>query len=174
MKTLELKHLKPYVRPECYFGETYEGYYEFIGQNRDSDSLTRSNFEVARERLEKIETENNDECGWIVSRQGHWICGWIEIIYIHQKANPELIQEAENMSEEMEGYPVLNEEHWSQLQGEERNAYWKNLSVRHRLEYIQEYNEREAGKYAQLVSIFAARRGYVPSNSGSLDETLDS
>lgn len=173
MKTLELKHLKPYVMPKNYFGETYEEYYVFLGQNRDSDSITRSNFEVARERLEGIETENNDEYGWIISRQSHWACGWLEIIYIHQRAKHELIQAAEEMLEDLKNYPVLNDDHWSELQYDERNEYWKYLSIKHRVEYIQEYNERETGKYAQPISIFAARHNYVPSNSGALDETLD-
>jgi hypothetical protein len=43
--------VKPWSHPECYSGQTWEGYYSAgFGQSRDSDSLERSNFAVAAKR----------------------------------------------------------------------------------------------------------------------------
>ena len=132
-----------------------------VGQHRDSDVLERSNFQVAQERLEKV----NPDC-YTIESENHWAVGWVEHLLV-DPTNAAAIQEAEAMREAIEKYPILDEDHFSNLEYEEAAEYWANMSVRDRVEACQESD----------VSIFAARRNYVDDNSdpcGRLHEYLTS
>ncbi len=126
--------LNEWTMPECYFGATWEGYYVFLGQNRDSDSLGRSNFTCA---LEAIGGESEHEGGVQVVRESHWACGWIEWIAV--PAGPSIaLAKALEIVEGLESYPVVNEDHWSEVEMEEANEVWKNCyDVSERIEYIR-------------------------------------
>lgn len=119
-------------RPECYMGETYENYFVGLGQNRDSDALERSNFQSALKRL-----GGESETIFIV-RAGHWAVGWIEWIAIHKSD-----ESAQKTQYDIEGalanYPVLNEDHFSELETEEANEVWSNCyDESERVKYIRE------------------------------------
>jgi hypothetical protein len=55
MTLTEPKHLKLWKHPDNYLGATWYDYYVVLGQHRDSDVITRSNFRVAKAELEAIE-----------------------------------------------------------------------------------------------------------------------
>ena len=58
-----------------FLGEVPENNLLFVyAQNRDSDRLTRSNFECI---LKELGGESETVC---VIRYGHWACGWVEYI----------------------------------------------------------------------------------------------
>ena len=122
--------------PDCYMGETYEDYFVGLSQHRDSDSLSRSNFESA---LEDLGGESDTV---FVVRAGHWAVGWIEWIAIHEDD-----LEALRIQYEIEGaladYPVLNEEHHSELEMEEASRVWDQCySDNDRIEYIRDHRNQ--------------------------------
>jgi hypothetical protein len=142
--------------PENYSGEVWPGYYVFLGQNRDSDSLTRSNFTCALKAIGG-ESETVE-----VIREGHWACGWIEYIAIHQD-DEKALKIADEIMSDLESYPVVNEDHWSNLEYEEACDYWEKMTVRDRAEYCARAD----------ISIFAARRPYLPQDdTGALFDML--
>ena len=150
------QHLKLWTMPESYFGETWPGYYVFLSQHRDSDSLTRSNFECAIAALSKVSED------FEIVRESHWAVGWVEWIAIHQD-DSEALRLADKMQAKLNDYPVLNEDHWSELEWNEAQNFWERLSIRDRAELCA-----EAG-----LSIFAARRPWIPEgDNGSIYERL--
>lgn len=150
------KHLKLWTMPDSYFGASWPGYYVFLSQHRDSDSLTRSNFICGLEALGG-ESETVQ-----VIRESHWAVGWVEWIAIHQD-DTEALKIADSIMDKLDGYPVVNEDHWSQLEWDEAQDYWERLSISERVELCQ-----DAG-----VCIFAARHNWIPSDdSGYIFERL--
>jgi len=136
--------------PDSYCGASWPDYYIFLGQNRDSSALQRSNFRVALERLGGETGEDDNGISLVtVVRESHWACGWIEWIAIHKTAT-EQIKLAEEMESKLEDYPVLCEDDWSNLEYEEAMSYWESLSLENRIEMCAEKG----------VSIFVARRTY--------------
>lgn len=102
------------------------------GQNRDSDSLTRSNFAVQLAELERIESELQVEGEEYVDvyelhRFGHWACGWVEIIIVRPDS-PAAVYCAE-LADSLADYPVADEEHLSQLECDEAAESWDNYGA---------------------------------------------
>lgn len=142
-------HLKKWVHPECYLGETYYDYYVFLGRHRDSDLLTNSNFEVGLKQLQAVQSPNGDPEGndtVYVARASHDLVGWVEIILVHE-SDTAALKRAEELLGDLDGYPVLDEDAWSQREDEYVQEYWDGLPVRCRDDYV---------RWAEL-SIFAAR-----------------
>lgn len=136
-----------------------------ISQTRDSGCLTRSNFECFQKHLEKIEDEGNT---WQIHRFGHWACGWFEIFTIKPGSEAEtLARETENA---LENYPVIDEEHFCELEEEEASETWQGMDISERVELIQRLEPRYDGK---PISIFSARRDYFPNDDqGTIREYL--
>lgn len=155
MELENLKALKRWTLPDSYGGAHWPEYFVFLAQHRDSDSLTRSNFICG---LEAIGGESETV---ILVREGHWAVGWVEWIAIHE-SDITALQNADGIACALEDYPVVNEDHWSELEWNEAAEYWERMSVRERAEYCE-----RAG-----VSIFAARRDYFPQDCGNLLELL--
>jgi len=151
MKMLEhlenLRALKRWTLPDSYAGAEWSEYFVFLGQSRDSSALERYNFECG---LEALEGESETV---IVVRERHWAVGWVEWIAIHESDTAAIVR-AEGMLCALEDYPVLDETHFSELEWSEAENYWQQLPIRYRVELCA-----EAG-----VSIFAARRDYIPSD----------
>jgi hypothetical protein len=154
MQIENFKAIKRWTLPDSYCGATWEDYFVFLGQSRDSSTLERSNFECGLEAL-------GGECeGVIVVRENHWAVGWVEWIAIH-KDNSEALEAADEMLCALSDYPILNESHFSELELSEAENYWQQLPIRYRVELCQ-----EAG-----VSVFAARHDWLPSeDSGYIYE----
>lgn len=151
-----LKAIKRWERPSDYFGANWPEYFVFLGQHRDSDSVTRSNFEVG---LRELGGESETV---IVVRERHWAVGWVEWIGIHE-SDEAAIQAADEMLCAIESYPVLSDDHHSELEWNEACEYWERMSVRERVDYCRDAD----------ISIFAARRDYLPEDpSGYLFESL--
>ena len=128
-------NLDEWTMPRNYFGATWEGHYVFLGQNRDSDALDRSNF---RSALKAIGDESEHENGVTVVHEGHWACGWIEWIAIPFGPSIALAKACE-IQEGLESYPVVNESDWSELETEEADEVWARCyDRRERVEYIRD------------------------------------
>ena len=154
------KFLKKWALPPDYFGANWPEYFVFLGQNRDSDCLTRSNFIVGLQRL------GGESDTVQVVRESHWAVGWVEWIAIHE-SDAAAIEAADKMLSDLEGYPALSDDHWGEMEYSEACDYWESMSVRERANYIA---ESDCG-----VSIFSARRDYLPQDdNGRLYERLTS
>lgn len=146
-KIYEPAYLKLWTRPDSYFGEVWHGYYVFLGQHRDSDILTRSNF------ISGLESIGGESETVHLVRESHWAVGWVEWIAIHQDDSSAL-EKADSIMRRLEDYPVIDEQHWSEMEWEEAESLWSGMTVRDRADYCQ-----KAG-----ISIFAARRDYIPED----------
>ena len=147
--------LTKWKQPETYIGQNWESYYVFLNQRRDSDALERSNF---RSALANIGGESDTV---LVVRERHRTYGWIEWIAIHEDdmgAREAAIEILEYLSE----YPVVNGEDYAEEEYGQILENWCNLTIRQRVACC-----REAG-----VSIFAARRDYLPADDGTLYSML--
>lgn len=157
------QRLKKWTLPESYMGAAWDGYYVFLGQNRDSDSVSRSNFICALEALGgETGFDEGDVAGVAVIREGHWACGWIEWIAIHE-TNEKALRAADKIMRDLEAYPVVSEDHLSQLEFDEACEYWERCSLRERIALAADNG----------LSIFVARRDELPEDhTGSLMEAL--
>ena len=151
-----LRALERWTMPDSYFGAEWPEYFVFLSQCRDSDALTRSNFECGLRAL------GGESETVIVIRERHCLVGWVEWIAIHE-SNVEAILAADEMRCAIDSYPVLNEDHFSELEWTEAQHEWEMAPLKYRVELCA-----EAG-----VSIFAARRDYIPSDdSGFIFERM--
>jgi hypothetical protein len=148
--------LSIWTRPNNYTGPEWSDYYVFLSQTRDSDTLTRSNFICA---LEQVGGESETV---IVVNESHWAVGWIEWIAIH-KDDAKSLAIAEDIAEALESYPVVNEDHWSELEWNEACDFWESLSISERIAYCKDVG----------LSIFAARSSTIPpDDNGALYDLL--
>lgn len=129
-------------------GASWPEYYVFLGRTRDSDALSRSNFQSA---LRLLGGENDP--GVLVVRESHWAVGWVEWIAIHESWD-ETLEKANTIADKLEDYPVVDENDWSEMEFEEACESWEGMSVRERVEMLQEYG----------LCIFAARRAELPQD----------
>lgn len=117
-------------------GKTWEGWLVFLGQTRDSDCLTRSNFIVARDALYKRASVSaadalGEETVQSVTER-HWACGWVEWIAIHP-SDLGVVALANEIAAKLDSYPVVDEDHWSQLEHNEACENWDRSSVHEEL-----------------------------------------
>ncbi len=109
----------------------YSDLFVLLARTRDSDLLAESNWEVA---LEKLGGESESV---VIHRYSHWLCGWLEYLCVRE-GTPQY-QLAEEMEESLDGYPVLDDEHYSNLESETADRLWKeDYSWRERVEHIRE------------------------------------
>jgi len=135
-----------YKRPRNYMGPDFFDYYVGLQRTRDSKSLERANFDSFLKLL------GGESESVLVIRDHHWLCGWIETIYIH-KNSVDLVVKADHILTDLKDYPVVDEILWSEYENDEKCSYWDSLGLR---EKIQECVR--AG-----ISFFAARREHIPS-----------
>lgn len=83
-------------------------------KTRDSDALERSNFQII---FDKFDALDPDEENWEVCSFNHWACGWFEIIIV--KEDSSVGKAALAFESSLEEYPILDEDHYSQLTFEE-------------------------------------------------------
>lgn len=117
-----------------------------VSQTRDSGCLERSNFACALAQL------GGESDTVQVHRFGHWGPGWYELILVRPDSPAMAI--AEKIEASLANYPVLNEDHYSDLEFTEACENWQRMSVRDRVHACQRYR----------VSIFAARRDEMPES----------
>jgi hypothetical protein len=144
-------HLRKWDHPtpwDCsvnFIGEKPHGY-SVYSRNRDSTILDNTNFEEFLKRL-------GGESEWVaIVRHRHWACSWIEYLMLKEDAPHTLIEIAIQTTKELDAYPILNEELYSEAQFNSMQTFWDNLSIEGRIDYC-----KEAG-----ISILAARHSLPP------------
>jgi len=139
-----------------YFGDMPDNkWFCLLTQNRDSDCLTRSNFTSALEIL------GGESPTVKIDRFGHWACGWWESLSVAEGS--EAYKKALEIEAKLKDYPLVNEDHFNQLQWDEATEYWNSLSIRDRVELCQRYK----------INSLQARHDIIPQDdSGALFEYL--
>ena len=136
--------------------EDQKHFYMVAGQSRDSSTLERSNFECF---LSELGGESDTVQ---VHRFGHWAVGWIEEILI-DPTDTTAVDKARSILAALDNYPVVNEDHFSELQWNEAADFWQSLPVGERVELCQK----------EGISIFEARHNWLPqSDNGGIFEYL--
>jgi hypothetical protein len=119
--------LKRWTMPDSYFGAKWPDYYSAgVGQSRDSDALERSNFECMLKALGG-ETETV-----IVVEESHWAVGWVQWIAIHE-SDGKALAIADDIRSNLDDYPIVNEDHFSELEWNEAADYWDSLSAQQKV-----------------------------------------
>lgn len=79
----------------------------------------------------------------IVIRESHWAVGWVEWIAIHA-TDDKALEIADRLKDKLENYyPVLNEEHFSDLETEEANEVWSSCyNWKDRIAYIRDHESQ--------------------------------
>jgi hypothetical protein len=80
-----------------------------VAHNRDSDTLTESNFKVVKLWLDDYDPEGHDH---EVHRFTHWACGWFEIILV--RPDSACATKATMIEDKLENYPILDEFDYSE------------------------------------------------------------
>lgn len=131
------------------------------GTNRDADVRTRANWKALNNVLDEIDPDGNDH---EVHRFGHWGPGWFEIVLV--RPDTKCAEEAESIENGLADYPCVSDEVLSEEEDAEITSIWENSSVKERLEYIQEANDRGYGNGPEhVVKIWAARKDEMPGGN---------
>ena len=100
--------MKKWSRSENYIGESYNDYYVLLSHHRDSGLVEKSNFNSALKML-------NGESDTIkVVRFSHWLCGWVEMILIHE-SDTKSVDKGNEIEKALESYPILDEDAFGEM-----------------------------------------------------------
>lgn len=166
--------------PDSYAGYNPTGHIIVVTCGRDSDALTRTNWDAAARRLLKacgIESVASlagdgwwnapkpDEAPPIYQWEARCsLTGWIRYLMVRPDAPAAVLEEVQEIANDLAGYPALDEDAWSELECEEASKFWAEMSPRDRARVII-----DSGSDA---SIFTARRDYIPSDCGAIESWL--
>ena len=121
-----------------------------LTRNRDSDTLTESNWRSALKLLGG-EGDNVE-----ILRFGHWACGWWEALAVKQGTPQHAI--ALEIEERLEGYPVVDENDWSELEEETAAQVWRDCyRPKERIAYIREH--RNQFDFRGMADLLGCARG---------------
>lgn len=106
------KHLTPWKHPPYYMGKDWTGWLVApCGRSRDSDNAELSNWDAQLERIPESDTVK-------IVRENHWAVGWVEWLAIRPE-DAAAVAEGEKIGDELEVYPLLDEDAYCQLEAEE-------------------------------------------------------
>lgn len=133
-----------------------------VSRTRDSGPLAESNFACTVREIRKAAQADEDEAGdWSIERFGHWGPGWFEIIVV--RPGTEAARVAQEISDALEDYPVVDEDDFSEREWEAACDAWEHSSLRGRVELLQDARQ----------CIFAARRHEFPNDpQGAIRDRL--
>ena len=147
--TYKPETLKRWTMPDSYIGAVWPNYFSAgVSQSRDSDALERSNFAcMLRELGGESDTVQ-------IVHAGHWAVGWVEWIAIHQDDETAL-RKANAIKAALEDYPVIDDEHFSEVEIEDANETWTQcFDVKERIAYIRRHRSQfDFHDYADLMAV---------------------
>jgi hypothetical protein len=170
MDAIEHLETTAWKHPRDYGGFSPDGDYCILSKHRESDALTRSNWDCISAELnaEPYDGGADDFSNRPITyhwRAGHWAVGWVEYLMLRADAPDAIKQTAGEIICALSDYPVYDEDHYSELEYTETAEYWEHMRVRDRFDAIKQS--------ASTVSIFAARHATLPADdSGALFEYL--
>lgn len=161
------ENLTRWTLPRYYAGATWEGYFVApVSRNRDSDILTESNFDQQWEALSahSADVPGVDESSPQIVREGHWLCGWVEWVAIHE-SNESALRAADKIAERIDRYPILNEDDFSRREDESAQKVWAECyNMKERIAYLRRHrNQFEFYSFADLLAVARGRyfNGYA-------------
>lgn len=117
-------------------------------QNRDSDVLTRSNYEVMSEDLGE---------GAESLSASHWACGWIEYLLVNPE-DSEAVRKAEDWERALADYPVCDDYKFSEAEQQEADEVWANCyDAYDRIDYIRQF--RNQFEFHDMDDLMSCVRG---------------
>ena len=127
------ERLERWKLPRDYFGAEWPDYYSAgVGRSRDSDCLAESNFDAM---LAELGGESDTVH---VVRESHWAVGWVEWIAIHE-SDDKALRAADRLRQNLDDYPVLDEEDHSRREWEECARVWSDCYTdRERVKYLRD------------------------------------
>lgn len=110
--------------PKDYMGFEPTGDILLYTKTRDSSLLEESNFEMIYDALLNL---GDDEAvyEW---RADHWACGWVDYLMLKQNAPEAMLRRAYKIFDDLEGYPVFNEDDYSQRRYNAAVDCWRDMS----------------------------------------------
>jgi len=145
-----------------YIGKSYDDYYILCGHSRDSKIWEESNYQSIKRYLEKKNVHFIEICS------NHWAVGWIESIGI-QEEDYEAIEEANEILERLEDYPIFDEEDFSQREMEEEFKIYSMIKedlIRKFLQNSMTYEEKK--EYCKKVWFFDPQKEKIRDVAGRL------
>ena len=112
--------MQKWSRSENSIGETYFDYYVLLSHHRDSGLVEESNFWSALKML------NGESDTVKIIRASHWLCGWVEMILIHE-SDKESIDKGNEIEKALENYPILDEDDFYERESEKIKEIIKDL-----------------------------------------------
>lgn len=110
-----------------------------VSINRDTEScVTLSNWQVCQDMMDK------DNIEYEIHNFGHWGCGWFEIIIV----NPDSQDFVEKIEGLLSEYPVIDENHHSQLEMEKDDQSWDQYGYR---EFVRGYNDIASNETEEYI-----------------------
>ncbi len=107
-----------------YMGYDLSHYYILISKTRDSEMEELSNYESIlsdmRLNFTNKECEAEEEKGWCIASFGHWACGWVESIMIHE-SEEEIIEFGNEVQHDIQENGLYNEDDYYEREMEYRN-----------------------------------------------------
>lgn len=120
-----------------YAGADRSGWVVGISKTRDSDALSRANFDCLLELLGG-EQEGKVEIFGV----NHWACGWVDQIQVHKDAEKEIEILLECLNS-LDNYPVLSDDKYSEYEMNEANEVWANCyTKKDRIEYMRKHKSQ--------------------------------
>lgn len=118
-----------------------------LTHNRDSDVLTESNWDCALERL------GGESDTVEIFNFGHWACGWWEVLCVIEGSEAHKL--ALEIESDLDSYPVLDEDDFSEREMNEANEVWeKCYNKKERLNYIRKFkNQFEFHDFKDLMCV---------------------
>jgi len=116
-----------------------------LGTYRDADLITQSNFEVLTKWLQNTDSKNET---WTEESSRHWAVGYMANVLVKPGTRAETI--LRDATKAITEYPVLDEEHYWDLEFSECELFWDQLSISERVKLLQDSQD----------SVFAARASY--------------
>lgn len=150
-------------RPPHYGGFSPDGDYLIASQHRESDVLSRANWQSACADL-GAQAYDEGQAGFINRpavyhwRAGHWAVRWVEYLMIRRDAPQSTIEAAADIICSLSDYPVLDDELFSAMEHDEAAEIWRNCyDPQERAEYIR--NNRDQFEFRSIGDMLGCVRG---------------
>jgi hypothetical protein len=85
-----------------------------VSRSRDAEALTRANWDTAFNELKEYGTDTD------TAYFGHALVGWVELA-TYNTGNTELSKAVDSMRRDLEAYPVLSDDLWSEYEWAENH-----------------------------------------------------
>lgn len=148
------------VGSSIYSGERGD-WFIALAIHRDSDPLSRSNFECMQKALNALPAVKEwagEDSPVQIERFSHWAVGWCDYLLINPECK-EALELANRLEEKLDDYPVLNEDHWSELETSAANDVWRDCyNAKGRVSYVRKHRGQfEFRDFADMLSCLRGR-----------------